>query len=94
LGASPVKVFYHVNLKLCLPGISVGTVFVFLSSVADFATPRLIGGLVTSIGQVIRDQVVFLNLPLASAISVILTLIALAIVFSVFKVMNIRQVFE
>ncbi|GBC68529.1 Spermidine/putrescine transport system permease protein PotB [archaeon HR01] len=94
LGASPLKVFYHINLKLCLPGIGVGTVFVFLSSVADFATPRLIGGLVTSIGQVIRDQVVFLNLPLAAATSVILTLIALAIVFTVFNVMNIRQVFE
>jgi len=94
LGASPLKTFYHINLKLTMPGIGVGTVFVFLSSVADFATPRLIGGLVTSIGQVIRDQVVFLNLPLASAISVILTLIALAIVMTVFKLMNIRQVFE
>jgi putative spermidine/putrescine transport system permease protein len=94
LGASPLKTFYHINLKLTMPGIGVGTVFVFLSSVADFATPRLIGGLVTSIGQVIRDQVVFLNLPLASAISVILTLIALAIVITVFKLMNIRQVFE
>ncbi len=94
LGASPLKTFYHINLKLTMPGIGVGTVFVFLSSVADFATPRLIGGLVTSIGQVIRDQVVFLNLPLASAISVVLTLIALAIVITVFKLMNIRQVFE
>jgi putative spermidine/putrescine transport system permease protein len=94
LGASPLKTFYHINLKLTMPGIGVGTVFVFLSSVADFATPRLIGGLVTSIGQVIRDQVVFLNLPLASAVSVILTLIALAIVITVFKLMNIRQVFE
>jgi putative spermidine/putrescine transport system permease protein len=94
LGASPLKTFYHINLKLTMPGIGVGIVFVFLSSVADFATPRLIGGLVTSIGQVIRDQVVFLNLPLASAISVILTLIALAIVITVFKLMNIRQVFE
>ncbi|MEM4315890.1 MAG: ABC transporter permease [Nitrososphaerota archaeon] len=94
LGASPVKTFYHINLRLSLPGIGVGTVFVFLSAVADFATPRLIGGLVTSIGQVIRDQVVFLNVPLASAISVALTLIALAIVMTVFKLMNIRQVFE
>lgn len=94
LGASPIKTFYHINLRLSLPGIGVGTVFVFLSAVADFATPRLIGGLVTSIGQVIRDQVVFLNLPLASAISVVLTMIALAIVMTVFKLMNIRQVFE
>ncbi|MCS7137687.1 MAG: ABC transporter permease [Candidatus Caldarchaeum sp.] len=93
-GASPLKTFYHINLRLSMPGIGVGIVFVFLSAVADFATPRLIGGLVTSIGQVIRDQIVFLNLPLASAISVILTIIALVIVVTVLKLFNIRQVFE
>lgn len=94
LGATPLKTLYHINFKMTLPGIGVGTVFVFLSSIADFATPRLIGGLVTSIGQVVRDQVVFLNLPLASAISMILTIIALVMILATFKLLNIRQVFE
>ena len=94
LGASRLKTFFHINLKLTLPGIGVGAVFVFLSSLADFATPRLIGGLVTSIGQVIRDRVIYLDLPLASAISVIVTAIALLIVIIAFKLTNIRQVFE
>lgn len=94
LGASTWKIFYHINLKLSKPGIGVGIVFVFLSAVADFATPRLIGGLVTSIGQVIRDQVVYLNLPLAAAISMVLIAITLTIVITVFRLMSIRQVFE
>jgi putative spermidine/putrescine transport system permease protein len=93
-GASPLRVFYHVNLKLSLPGIGVGTVFVFLSSIADFATPRLIGGLVTSIGQLIQDNVTFQDLPVASALSVIITAIALAIVILDFRFAKIRQIFE
>jgi putative spermidine/putrescine transport system permease protein len=93
-GASPLKVFYHINLKLTLPGIGVATVFVFLSSIADFATPKVIGGLVTSLGQLIQDNVTFLNLPEASALSVLITAIALVVVILVFRLARIRQIFE
>ena len=44
---------------------------------ADFATPKLIGGLVTSIGELIKDNVTFINLPNASAISALVVVIAL-----------------
>ena len=76
------------------PGMGIGCVFVFLASLADFATPKLIGGLVTSIGELIRDNVTFVNLPNASAISALVVVIALAVLVLTFRLAHVEQIFE
>jgi len=94
LGASRLRTFLHINLRLTLPGMGIGCVFVFLSSLADFATPKLIGGLVTSIGELIKDNVTFINLPNASAISALVVVIALAVLVLTFRLTHVEQIFE
>ena len=94
LGASRLRTFLHINLRLTLPGMGIGCVFVFLASLADFATPKLIGGLVTSIGELIRDNVTFVNLPNASAISALVVVIALAVLVLTFRLAHVEQIFE
>jgi putative spermidine/putrescine transport system permease protein len=94
LGASRLKTFVHVNLRLTLPGIGIGTMFVFLTSLADFATPKLIGGLVTSVGELIRDNVTFVNLPNAAAISALVVMIALVVLVATFRLTHVEQIFE
>jgi len=92
--AQTLRTFLHINLRLTLPGMGIGCVFVFLSSLADFATPKLIGGLVTSIGELIKDNVTFINLPNASAISALVVVIALAVLVLTFRLTHVEQIFE
>jgi spermidine/putrescine transport system permease protein len=80
LGASPVATFFTVTLPITLPGIIVGSVFVFIPSLGAFVTPDLLGGSksvlignrVQDLFASVRDQ------PFGSAISFLLTLIVLA----------------
>lgn len=44
LGASPKKVFRSVTLPLCLPGLTNSFLLLFAASLADFATPLVLGG--------------------------------------------------
>jgi putative spermidine/putrescine transport system permease protein len=94
LGASRLQTFRHVTLPLSRPGIIIGSAFVFVTSMGDFVTPRVLGGIMQTAGLVVAQQAAVLNLPLASALSVVLTAIALLTVFLMFKAVNIaRMVF-
>jgi spermidine/putrescine transport system permease protein len=44
LGASGFTTFRRVTLPLTLPGLAVGSVFVFVLSIGNFVTPALLGG--------------------------------------------------
>ena len=95
LGASAFQTFRHVILPLARPGIIIGSAFVFVSTMGDFVTPRVIGGRMQTAGLVIAQQAGILNWPLASALSVILIVITLVIVIVMFRTVKIaRMVFE
>lgn len=73
LGASGFRVFLHVTLPLTRAGIIIGSVFVFVLSMGDFGTYRLVGGgLVGSIGLNIDNLVELLQYPQAAAQAAIL----------------------
>jgi putative spermidine/putrescine transport system permease protein len=73
LGASSFRVFTHVTLPLTRAGIMIGCVFVFVLSMGDFATYKLVGGgSVGSIGLNIQNLVSLLNYPQAAAQAAIL----------------------
>ncbi|HLG57857.1 MAG TPA: ABC transporter permease [Vicinamibacterales bacterium] len=75
LGASGSRVFFHVVLPLTLPGVLIGSVFVFVLSMGDFATYRIIGGgKVGSIGVNIQNFITQLQFPAAAAQAVVLVL--------------------
>ena len=95
LGASPFQTFRHVILPLARPGIIIGSVFVFVATLGDFVTPSMLGGTMETAGLVIAQQAGVLNWPLASAISVILVAITVAVVVVMFRSVKIaRMVFE
>ena len=94
LGANSFQVFRHVILPLSRPGVIIGSAFVFVSAMGDFVTPRVLGGTMQTAGLVIAQQAAVLNWPVASALSVVLILITLAVVFVMFKTVQIaRMVF-
>ena len=91
LGASRSQKFYHITLSMSKPGMIIGSVFVFVFSMADYATPQLIGGTLEPAGLAIVSLVGVFNWPLASALSVVLVLIVLAVVYMMLRLTDIKQ---
>ncbi|MEY7849592.1 ABC transporter permease [Natrarchaeobius sp. A-rgal3] len=80
LGATPIQTIRHVVLPLSMPGIVIGAVFVFVGVLGESATPVILGGgNVGFVSSVIDNAVNSLNLPLASAISTVMLLMALLV---------------
>jgi putative spermidine/putrescine transport system permease protein len=73
LGASRLKVFTRITLRLSLPGLLTAFLLVFVLAISTFVTPRLLGGgSVRVLATEIYDQAnVLINWPLAAALSVI-----------------------
>lgn len=81
LGASPLRVFWHVVLPLSLPGVLSGLLIVFSLSSSAFVTPALLGGARYSVlSTAIYEQTLILqNWPLGAALAVTLVIIVIAI---------------
>lgn len=84
LGARPAQAFWRIYLPLSLPGVAAGALLVFITALGFFITPALLGSeRETVIVQLIIFQVQdMLNWPFAGAISVLLLVVALLMVFA------------
>jgi len=80
LGASSWRSFLFVTLPLSIPGIAVGAFLTIVLCIGDFVTPQILGGF----RELLLPQVVMmqiqrqLNLPMASVMSLVLTLVVAA----------------
>ena len=82
MGASRGKVFLDVTLPLMLPGLGNAFLVTFMESVADFATPMLIGGAYDTLATTIYLQVTgSYDATGAAAMSVILLSLTLVLFF-------------
>jgi ABC-type spermidine/putrescine transport system permease subunit I len=79
LGANPVRLFLRVYLPLSLPGVTAGTMLVFITALGFFITPSLLGGGRTMMAAMIIEQEAdtFLDWPMASAIATVLLIFTL-----------------
>lgn len=78
LGASPWGVFRQVVLPLSMPGVTAGTLLVFVLSLGFYITPALVGGpRDMMLSQLIAQQVELLNWPYAACLSVTLLAVTL-----------------
>ncbi|MEM8603354.1 MAG: ABC transporter permease [Cyanobacteria bacterium P01_H01_bin.121] len=92
MGASGFKTFTEIILPLSAPGIGIGTTFIVTLVMGEFITVRLMGGgQVASIGKLIQTQIGSLQYPLAAANAVVLLGVTLILVFSIFRVIDIRK---
>jgi spermidine/putrescine transport system permease protein len=77
LGASPLRVLWHVVLPLTLPGIMVGAFLTFVLAIGDYVTPQILGGN----KELVLPQVIMMqfqrrnDIPLSSALSIVLMLV-------------------
>lgn len=92
LGANSFKTFREVILPQSMPGIVIGSIFVFILSMGEFATVRIIGGgQVASVGTIVQTQVASVQFPPAAASAVFLVLAMFIGVFVLLRFSNLRE---
>ena len=92
LGASAWQIQRQIILPLSASGIAIGSIFIVTLVMGEFATMRIMsGGKSSSVGYLIRTQIDSLQYPLAAANAVVLLIVTLIIVFSILRVVDIRQ---
>jgi ABC-type spermidine/putrescine transport system permease subunit I len=81
LGANQLTAFARITFPLSLPSVAVGMLLVFIASFGLYLVPELLGGpSLTLFPFPIEEQtLVFLNWPLAAALSIMLILVLIPI---------------
>ena len=94
LRGSPLATFRNVTLPLSLPGVVIGTIFVFVLTLGDFVIPQFLsGGQTTVPGLVYLKVNQGLNYPTAAALSIVLLALILAIVGLLTRRIDITESF-
>jgi ABC-type spermidine/putrescine transport system permease subunit I len=91
LRAPPQRVFFDVTFRLSLPGVVCGCMFVFVSTLGDYVTPLFIGGGIQTLGLSVSDYSSSFLWPYAAALSTILVAVAIAVLYVLLKVVNIKE---
>ena len=92
LGAGFGRIFRTIILPLSLPGVVVGSIFVSVMVLGEFATSAALSGRkVNLLGNIIVTQVGSLKWAFASVIGVVLTLIIGVVVAGLLRVVNLRK---
>ena len=95
LGSTPRGAFWRVFFPMSLPGLFAGIVLVFILSLGFFVTPALLGGgRVQMLAQRIESTItVYSNWGAASALGVVLLLLALAMIWLMNRVFGLDKLF-
>ena len=95
LGASRFQVLREIELPLALPGIAIGCLLVFIFCLGAMNEARLLGGqAITTIVQDIQKAFTFgQDWPRGSALSVLVVLIAMGLVWPVLKRFDFDRLF-
>jgi putative spermidine/putrescine transport system permease protein len=92
LGAGTARIFFTIILPLSLPGIVVGSIFVSVMVLGEFATPSALSGdKVNLLGNIIVTQVGSLKWAFASVCGVILTVLMAVTVVGLLRIVNLRR---
>ena len=96
LGCTEWQAFKEVTLPLSMPGVSAGCLLVFVLTCGTYLPPMILGGPGNEmIANLIFKRVIgTLDWPFGSAISVILMVLLMVIVYTYNKYMGIGQIFK
>ena len=93
LGASPMKAFLTVSLKLTLPGLLSGVVLTFVPSMGLFFIADILGGnKVVLVGNLIQDQLMKAhNWPFAAELSRVLLVLTTVIIWLYPRISGVKD---
>ena len=92
LGASTGRILRTIILPLSMPGVVVGSIFVSVMVLGEFATPAALSGRkVNMLGNIIVTQVGSLKWAFAAVVGVVLTGIIAAVVAALLRLVDLRN---
>ena len=93
LGANWFRTFKEVVLPQSMPGVVIGSIFIFVLTMGEYGTVRVIGGNTqSSVGTIIQSKVeIGLQYPQGAASAVLLVLVLIAGVFVITRFSNLRE---
>ncbi|WP_137285404.1 ABC transporter permease [Halorussus salinisoli] len=93
LRGGSIATFRHVTWPLSLPGVIIGSIFVFVLSIGNFTIPQFLSGGESTITTLIYLSVNSgLNYPAASALSITLLLVIFAVVYGLTRLVDITEI--
>jgi ABC-type spermidine/putrescine transport system permease subunit I len=95
MGARTVRAFRDVIVPLAAPGIFAGGVFIFVNSVGGALVPILLGGPgAVNAGLIVNQAIVALDFPLAMAISAIMMVTLMLLLYIGHRLFNLTKILE
>jgi ABC-type spermidine/putrescine transport system permease subunit I len=95
LGTGPVRLFRDIIVPLSAPGIFAGSVFIFVNSMGVALVPTLLGGPgAVNAGLIANQAIVALDFPLAMAISTIMILTLVLLLYVGHRLFDLTKVLE
>lgn len=93
LGANWFRAFREVILPQTMPGIVIGSIFIFVLTMGEYGTVRVIGGnAISSVGTIVQSRVeLAVQYPQGAASAVLLVLALIAGVFAITRFSNLRE---
>jgi putative spermidine/putrescine transport system permease protein len=92
LGANWWSAFKEVILPQTMPGIVIGSIFIFVLTMGDYGTVQVIGGgNITSVGTIIYSKISAIEYPQGAASAVLLVLALMLGVWVITRFSNLRE---
>ncbi len=92
LGGNWLSTFREVILPQTMPGIVIGSIFIFVLTMGEYGTVQVISqGAVTTVGVYIQNQIVGTQYPQGAASAVLLVFILILGVFVITRFANLRE---
>lgn len=92
LGASWWKMFREVIVRQSMPGIVIGSIFIFVLTMGEYGTVRVIGGgNVQSVGTLVQNDINAIQYPQGAASAVFLLIALIVGVFVILRFANLRE---
>jgi len=95
LGAGPLRLFADIIVPLAAPGIFAGSVFIFVNAMGVALVPTILGGPgAVNAGLIANQAIVALDFPLAMAISTIMIVTLVLLLYVGHRLFDLTKVLE
>jgi putative spermidine/putrescine transport system permease protein len=92
LGGNWFQTFREVIVPQTMPGVVIGSIFIFVLTMGEYGTVSVIGqGSVSSVGTYIQQQVLGIQYPQGAASAVLLVVALIVGVFVITRFANLRE---
>jgi putative spermidine/putrescine transport system permease protein len=92
LGGNWWRMFREVILPQTMPGVVIGSIFIFVLTMGDYGTVNTIGGgNITSVGTIVKSKVDIPDYPGGAAAAVLLVIVLMVGVWVITRFANLRE---